>query len=945
MPDKPELRDQDAREVIRTDLDQNLMVLAGAGAGKTHELIERMINTIASRGTEVQNLAAITFTRKAAGEMRSRLFSGLNNAAKLAEDPETKRRLTQALGDIDKCYIGTIHSFCSRLLRERPVEAGLSPDFVELEEREEEILRSTFWHRYIQDCHLNEDPRLSAFEALGIKVQELYNYFKDRCRYSDLPLKPTETPEPDLGPTIQSVLDVMDEAESHLPENTGSDSDGFMKTLQRARHTQLYQNLEVPAVSVEFLKLFAKKSPGVTLRSWQDQGDYAKVLRDEIYPNLREEIVNPALDTWREYVYTCTAPFIDDALEAYDRHRMETARLTFQDLLLQAAALLRTRPDVRAFFQQRYHHLFVDEFQDTDPVQAELLFYLTGTDTTEQDWRRLIPRPGSLFLVGDEKQSIYRFRRADVETFRLVSNCIEKSGGQVLELNTSFRTLGKTVDWLNKSFENLFDAEEDRYQASFTPIFEYRPDGTDSAGIRKLTIPQISRNNRTEIATLEADATAQAIAAAIAGKSPLNGTDEDAPLPPVASPGDFLILTLTRKVLPIFARALEQRGIPYDLTGGGRIADSEEFNGLVDLFETLYVPEDPLPFIAYLRGPFVGLGDDDLYHFRQAGGRFNYTYPVPTDLAPALAYCFNNAIQRLERIHEWLITKSPGAAFDLALRDLGLIPFASTREAGASRAGNLIRLLALVREWENQGHHWGYVVNEVRAMIEDENYKVEEMTLESGREDVVRLMNLHQAKGLEGRVVFLVDSGDSPKSRDPNFHVTRTADIPYLSLPLRLAGLYHREIIGQPAGWAEDAEEEKRFLSGEALRLLYVAATRARNLLVISHYQRKSGSGPWDNLYPFLENIPELERPVLTNPPEEHQEPIDLKAFNASLQRKHDAVIQPTYQHRSVTESDDPGEAFQRTVSIEGRGKDYGSFIHHLFELAIKTPICISGSV
>ena len=936
MPDTPELKDQDAREVIRNALDKNLMVLAGAGAGKTHELIGRMINTIARGGTPVQHLAAITFTRKAAGEMRSRLFSGLSKAAKEEEDPEIRTRLGHALSDIDKCYIGTIHAFCSRLLRERPVEAGLSPDFVELEERDEEILRSTFWHRHIQDCHLNEDPRLTEFENLGIKVQELYNYFKDRCLFSDLPLKPTEVAKPDLTPAIETVLSVMNEAESRLPDDTGSDTDGFMKTLQRARHIQRYQSLKVPSVAVDFLKLFEKKDPKVTLRSWQDRKDYAKSLRDEIYPDLRERIVIPALNRWREYVYACTVPFIENALAAYDRHRLENARLTFQDLLLQAAALLRTRPDVREFFQQRYHRLFVDEFQDTDPVQAELLFYLTATDTTEEDWRRLIPKPGSLFLVGDEKQSIYRFRRADVETFRLVSARISESGGEVLELNTSFRTLGKTVDWLNKSFNTLFDDEDKRYQASFAPIYQYRPDGTDLCGIRKLTIPKIPYNNRREIATLEAEAIAESIAAAMANSSPLNGTDEEASLPSPASPGDFLILTRTRKTLPIYARALEEKGIPYDLTGGGRIADSEEFRGLVDLFETLYVPEDPLPFIAYLRGPFVGLGDDDLYHFRQAGGRFNYTYPIPPDLASAAAQRLEEALDRLKRIHKWLTTKSPGTAFDLALRDLGLIPYASTRDAGASRAGNLIRLLALVREWEDQGHHWGYVVNEMRTMVEDESYKVEEMTLESGREDVVRLMNVHQAKGLEGRVVFLADAADDCKLRDPNFHVTRTADVPYLSLPLRLAGRYHNELIGQPAGWADDAEEETRFLSAEVLRLIYVAATRARNLLVISHYPHKKGEISWNTLYPFIDEIPELEHPAVETPVESLSEPIDLEAFSTALQAKQQAVAQPTYQLHSVTGSEEEREAFEQATFTGGRGRDYGSTIHHIFERAIK---------
>ena len=163
-------------------------------------------------------------------------------------------------------------------------------------------------------------------------------------------------------------------------------------------------------------------------------------------------LTRPALTQWRQYIYPHVVEFIDDAVEFYNQQRLNKGQMTFGDLLLRATALLRDSPQVRRYFGTRYEILFVDEFQDTDPIQAEMLFYLTGADTEGTDWQRLEPRPGSLFIVGDEKQSIYRFRRADVATFRLAAAQLEVAAGSTEQLNTSFRSLGNLCTWINGTF-------------------------------------------------------------------------------------------------------------------------------------------------------------------------------------------------------------------------------------------------------------------------------------------------------------------------------------------------------------------------------------------------------------------------------------------------------------------------------------------------------------
>lgn len=919
------LQDQQARDKIAEALDRNMMVLAGAGAGKTHALVQRMVNAVEKGVVAVDQISAITFTRKAAGEMRGRFFSELKSRAQKADGQDLKR-IQNALEKVDQCFIGTIHSFCGQLLRERPVEAGLPPDFSEVEEREEAVMRREAWDAFVQQSFLSEDPRLAKFEELGLRPEDLYGFFQRRYQFSDVPLVCEPVQKPDLSTAVSQLKAFLQHTEAHIPDPLPGRRDSLQTALTRARSFLSNRGIHSDSDRIELLQILTGNL-GVTLKSWAPNQDFAKYLRDTLLSEFQTESLNPTLTKWRQYIYRFAAPYVDDAVAEYARTRRESGRLTFQDLLVLAARLLRDHPEVRHHFQDRYRCLFVDEFQDTDPIQAEILLYLTGENLQEPDWRKLTPRPGSLFLVGDGKQSIYRFRRADVETFDLVRNRIDDTNGDIVGLNTNFRSVGHLCDWINTAFEPLFAAHEKPYQAEFAPLFKYRPDG-ENVAVHRISIPKVYRNSRSQIAAEDAERIANFIATTI------NGEDAS------ASPGDFLILTRTSGYLSHYAQALEEHSIPFEITGGNRLGEADVLHTLIDFLETVYMPDNPLPLLAYLRGDLVGLGDDTLYAFKKAGGDFNWTRDLPKGMDRKLHRTFEQAYDHLKKASKWLQSLSPDTAIARCVQRLGLLPFVRTLPMGETHAGNLIRILSLVREWSAQGLHWGQVVTELRALIDDRDYKIEQMTIPSAQEDVVRLMNLHQAKGLQGKIVFLADPYDTSYTRyGPEFHVSRTSDDPFLALPItKPRGPYQREVVAEPVGWEDAEAEETQFLQGEELRLLYVAATRAENLLIISTYDEKPDHGPWSPLYPHLKNVPELAYDNRLSHPT--SETPSTKTPSVELERKQrdqfwQAVKKESFKVAQVTD-DRAGIAYSdEGRSATGKGAAYGTVIHQIFDDAI----------
>jgi ATP-dependent helicase/nuclease subunit A len=532
-------RDEEARGIVRSHLDENIMVLAGAGAGKTHEMITRMVNLVRS-GVSVDRMAAITFTTKAAGEMQGRFFDRLQSAADEAP-PEERENLRHARRRIDRCYIGTIHSFCGRLLRERSLEAGLPPDFSEIDEREETELRKSAWQRYLQTCDPDD---LAELEDIGVRPEELTDFFGDLCQFEDVELYRPTVEKPDLRAPVQRVINFIERVERHLPAHA-IHKDGYddcQKAVRESRRFLEYHGLQTDGDRARLLRKFEglasyseseeKWTNDLTYNRWgpsgSDENEFAKTVGKEWLPDLIENVLAPALEDWEAYVYDRAAAFTEPAVELYREMRLEVGKLSFQDLLVRARDLLRDRPEVRAFFQQRYRYLFVDEFQDTDPIQAEILFYLTDDHHLEEkDWTKLTPRPGSLFLVGDGKQSIYRFRRADYETFNLVRRQIKASdAGRIITLQRCFRTYENLCGYVNDTFPEMFERHDRPYQAPFQKLLrvEDKTDAHTDCRIRRITVPYQFRNSSQQIASYDAKRIARFIAAAVReGKVPEKG--------------------------------------------------------------------------------------------------------------------------------------------------------------------------------------------------------------------------------------------------------------------------------------------------------------------------------------------------------------------------------------------------------------------------------------
>jgi len=932
--------------------DTNFLVRAAAGSGKTTALVARIVALVRT-GTPLDDCAAITFTRKAASEMKARLYRELRTARRrLDEDPTAspaeRHRVTQALSDLPRCFIGTIHAFCARLLREHPLEAGVPPDFTPgLDDRNREELRQRVWQSYLSDVWDRSPEHIQHVANLGIEPSELVHFFGQLCRYPDLDayVDGPETP-PDLDATVRDLHDAIQRWLPALP-NDPSDGDAkpgtAAKTLRHAHRMLEMRPLTDPAAQAEFIELFdgitktdRRKSTETSIRGdltkshWLD-GDLAEKLDNELLPALEADIVEPALRRWRAYAHRQLVGFVRPAVDRYAEHRRRTGQLTFQDLLVCTRDLLRDHPGARRALQDRFPRLLVDEFQDTDPIQAELLFYLASRDSSERDWQNCHPRDGSLFIVGDDKQSIYRFRRADLDVYSTVRQAIDAApNGEDVTLQTNFRSLPSVLDWCNRAFTSLFDRLDAPYQAEYVSFEAGRPAvSQERQTVHELRVPYVKGASSTrKIARRNADQIAALIAEACVEESADGSLRGD-------TPGDFMILTRNTTRLDEFAEALAEQGLPYTLAGGDDVKASTELYGLLTLLTCIERPQDAVARLAYLRGPLVGLSDDALYRFRASGGTFNGPFAVPLSvqdgLSPNLAERIETAHAHLREARACLQDQRPAAALERIIDDLGLM--ARTRRdagMGSLHAGRLLRVLIEVQKLDAEGHPWTTIREELQRILDGER-ELDGLTLETGGEDAVRLLNVHKAKGLEAPVVFLGDPYGGPHPKDPDEHVRR--DEGDVVLPVYEQHRYHRSLRYAPEQWVTDFQDvEADYQWAEEQRLLYVAATRAEEQLVVSRYRSDSWSqekGYWAPLYPFLENAPSLEPP--TEPPYYRPEAEDASFSPKDAAARRQTIATPTYQTETVTEA-----PRQVTLPVSaGYGADFGTAIHRMYQYAI----------
>jgi len=932
---KRTVKDLAAREAIRTRLDQTFMVEAGAGSGKTTSLVERMVALITGGICNVEKIAAITFTRKAAGELKERFQVKLEQCFRQEQDSAVRKRLGAALENLDQAFLGTIHAFCSRLLRERPVEAGTAPDFTEIEGLEERLLQERAWEEYLLKVRLEQPELLRTLNRLDVTPQDLRKAYQELVKYPDVEMVYEEAPYPEPAEARTRLEELGRLAETLLPKSAPEKGwDGLQKVLRQAGHWLRTFDLTDDRYLLRLLAKLNKKAEP-TLNRWPSKEAARKA--EAAFNSFKAEVVEPTLQKWREYRHQPLMEFLLPAAQYYQAVRERENKVNFQDLLMRTAKVLAANPEVRGYFQQRFTHLLVDEFQDTDPIQAQVMMYLTGTDLQERDWTKLAPRPGSLFVVGDPKQSIYRFRRADMDTYNLVKEQIQKAGGEVLHLTTNFRSLPKVIEWVNPAFRDLLAAAAYPYQAPFVPMDpDPAKEDLETGGILKLKLADVNRNNHGEIAWQDAVKAASWIRWALDGNLTLTRTPREIAegRSEIPVPGDFMILVRYKKQLALYAQALEMYELPFAISGGSNLSGSGELRELLYLLQALVDPDNPVPLVAVLRGIFFGISDEALYRFKQGGGYFSFLQPVPEDVAPEIGEVFRPAWEQLQRYWQWSRELPPSSTLERIIAELGLLPLALAGDMGKGRAGYIMQVLELVRKQEESGLTGFAETVEFIARLLEEGAE-EELDLEGGKTAGVRIMNLHQAKGLEAPVVILANpSGHT--SHEPGLHVRRTAGRPQGYLAIEGSNGYQAEVLAIPKEWATYKAEEAKYQEAEEIRLLYVAATRAKNLLVVSTYPKKPEISPWQPLEPYLEGRELLECPELPLPERRAAgEPVTPEALGAAREEIKAGLAKitgPTYNRATVTElvkGAGDGPARQAT----GRGFTWGKVIHRALEV------------
>jgi ATP-dependent helicase/nuclease subunit A len=969
-PARTALPDAAARQRIRTDLTTNLLVEAGAGAGKTTEMVQRMVALVRTGTAQVQQLAAVTFTRKAAAELRERFQTALERelrAAVDAADNETAARIDAALRESDRAFLGTIHAFCARLLRERPLDAGLDPAFRETLGAEEIRLRREFWNLHLERLAADGDAGLAELNEVGLAPRQLVSLFEELVGQPDVEYAAPQAERPNAGVIRRGIEELMDRAVTHMPAEEPRDGwDRLQTSLRMLRFHRFVLGWKRDARFLDILAELRPSSFTATKRRWAN-GDAAKELERELAALFEDGgAVNALLRQWWAFRYPVALSFARGAAEAYERERVRAGTLNFQDLLMFAARLLRDSPPARRELSDRYRFLLVDEFQDTDPIQAEVLFLLASDEeldifahTPDVDtpgdwrapfasWRHLTPRPGALFVVGDPKQSIYRFRRADMMLYQQVKRRFEQWGessgrGGVVELTANFRSRKPIEVFVNSIFEQRFPPESTDVQARFAPMRvqanaqpsinspSSSPSPSPSEGVFwyelddpvNSRVPQLARQDSERIATYIAERV---------------GRGE-------RRPGDFLLLTPNTKWLAKYASALEQRNIPVQVTGAGVGGpESVELQELRLLLRALADPGDPTLAIAVLVGLFFGLDYEQLVQHAEKWAPdgaarvrvpFSFTRDWEAAVTPVEA-----ALARLNRYWQLSRRQPADIAIGEIVQDLGVLSFAAAGDLGESRAGALLFALDAVRAASLAGDASlaGALATLEAALDEDES----EAPLEPGRSDAVRVMNLHKAKGLEAPVVILAmpfgDWSPPPTSRVVRDESGRAFG--HATVTER-KGQNQVVTLAQPADWDEHAAEETRFARAEDERLLYVAATRPAQELIVSSASNPNSPSPWRSFYEWLRQhavqltLPQPDRVAreqLTATAAEMQAAItEVAAQRAAHARPTYRVAAVTDRKREVTidaDTDGPDVDAVGTMAASSRGTEWGTAVH-----------------
>lgn len=781
--------DHAARDAATHELGVSFALSAGAGSGKTAVLASR-VTELLTAGVPPARIAAITFTEKAAGELQRRVRDQLEE--RLAAAPSAT--LEAALASFHELTLSTIHAFCRALLAAEPLDSGWAPGTEIVDSDSAAHGRAlAAWRKRIRA----EDPHLRMLLLhLGVDDRKLRRALDAIVVRRDLELAVTGEPL-DWEAAAASLRAYREDVMALAARCTAPKTCKLMKNTEPFRDALAsWTQQGVPGVLTALTQ--DHRSVGASL-----VGGSAKVWPDDAHKAYKEAI--RAFEGWKKEqlapVHRVVVQSLREvALEEVPAHRRRRAVADFDDLLFRAKQLL-ADDAVRARLAGRYDALLVDEMQDTDPIQAEVAALLAREPERSGPWRRHAPAPGKLFAVGDPKQSIYRFRRADFTVWSDLEELVRRAGpgGRLETLRQNFRSVPGIVRWVNHTFADM---------PGYVAQVPFRQDAELEPVV--LVDARFTEDDTGDAAELETDRVLRHLLTLREGGRVVDPATGE--LRPVRW-GDVMMLVPRWSNAQRIAARLLAAGVPVVVEGGGAFFETDEVRLSLSALRALDEPSDSEAIVHVLRGLFGFSAEELATHLREGGSwRYTIAEQPDTDVARALA-----VLRELRaEVHE---TGSWIPRLDALLERTRATAVWSLLVDGPARLANLDKLRAILRELEATTRSPSQVVAQLKEL--EWQKKEDELPILDADNEAVRVTTIFKAKGLEAPIVVLLDMHRKPE----NFSVVVD----------RRAGTMHLRVAPlEPPGWDDALAAEKAEQEAERRRWMYVAATRARDQLVIA---------------------------------------------------------------------------------------------------------------
>ncbi len=954
-----------SRQKIVEEINANFFVEAGAGSGKTTCLVKRMVAMV-EQGLDVSKICAITFTKAAAGEFYDRFQKLLIQRSTAPTAPDfvpqpgelgnptnyTRGMCREALNNIDLCFMGTIDAFCNMILSEHPAKAGIPSNAAVLSDDEmlaqykkaySDIQKGFYGKELLQLCR-----RFRAFHSSpdAVFLESIERVMNTRhCEH--IFDRPTSTDVDVLLKgeiaSLQAILKAL-LAHPELQYSDNAASRDAWDTLQTKDHL-LFSPWQDNVNAVVWA---LKRIQGLRLIKEADLAIFGPAGAAYFKPHssrnklswyeFSEDSLPTLLNKLRDLQYTVTMEFLTAAAAQIAKNLRKEGKLTFTDYLLYLRDTL--REDARGegklirHIYDRHRYFLIDEFQDTNPMQAEIFFYLTAQNPQE-DWRKCIPHPGSLFIVGDPKQSIYRFRGADVSAFLRIKAMFTGGVGEVVSLTRNFRSTHRMRSWFNRTFSALLP-EATPLQSQFDPIpleAEPAPDGTFE-GVYSY---QVRGSRGKNIPPDEQDpAKVARIIQRIVGNPAYTIRSRDGEQERLVTYQDIMLITPVKTKLAQYIQSFSQQGIPFRMEGKVLFSECPSLVALSRIFAAVANPNSLQHLIGALTSRRFGFHFNTLHRLKNEGYSFNLYAEHPGDEP------LSDALSLLKKLVLRSHQLSAAALFSVILEELEIFKFVSTKNLAYAYYA-----LELLRSAESAGEVSSLPqAAEYLALLISDATDIERAISLTRNENRVHIANLHKVKGLEAPIVIL--AAPEQQSRSPEIRIVQQD-------PKPLCWIFSITKSIVCSGYTDAKESENVCQDAEKERLLYVAATRAKRVLIVADALTSKGerseSNPWKFFLDRCDGDFFEDLPVGTIAAAPEKEAVSADAlYDSATNRLHStdsgncsyAILRPSQiklKGKTSSEDDfeDVAQESARSHTVRANAAVVGTLVHSLMEAMISS--------